>query len=412
MTLDRILYRLLAGSWGRFAFSPGPIPAGSVSVPEEVGVYVHIPFCRSVCPFCPYNKVLYEPRLAARYSRCLEREVRRLVSGLGGAKVSSIYFGGGTPLTLSESVLSVVELLRPHLVPKAQVAVEAHPHDINPDTVTRLADAGVNMISLGVESLDDGVLRILGRNHSRRDALTALGALLDSGRVSVSCDIITGIPGQSAESSVTDMRLLITRGVDQVAAYPLMDFAFTEMKSRISFSEQRRLLGALTLVAGQAGYRRSSVWTWTRPGAPKYSSITRENYLGIGAGAASHVDRAFWVNTFDVTAYVDVVSENKNPVALSTTMSDRESALYRLFWRCYEGELDMDCPEAAAIPAMQALIRLAERLGLASCESPRVRLTEKGFFVYHLLERYYTRRYIGRLWQHCRQSAFPSGFVL
>ena len=265
MTLDHPL-PLARGLWGRFALRRGRFLPAPCQSRRRLGCT-----STSVLPlrslFCPYNKVLYEPRLAARYSRCLEREVRRLVSGLGGAKVSSIYFGGGTPLTLSESVLSVVELLRPHLVPKAQVAVEAHPHDINPDTVTRLADAGVNMISLGVESLDDGVLRILGRNHSRRDALTALGALLDSGRVSVSCDIITGIPGQSAESSVTDMRLLITRGVDQVAAYPLMDFAFTEMKSRMSFSEQRRLLGALTLVAGQAGYRRSSVWTWTDPGA-------------------------------------------------------------------------------------------------------------------------------------------------
>ncbi len=124
MPLDRLLYRILTDSWGRFVFRAGPGSLDGEPVPDPVGVYVHIPFCRSVCPFCPYNKVLYEPVLAKSYSDCLRAEMKRVVSGLGGARISGIYFGGGTPLTLPDAVESLVGLARPHLAPEAQVAVE------------------------------------------------------------------------------------------------------------------------------------------------------------------------------------------------------------------------------------------------------------------------------------------------
>ena len=92
MHLDRILYRLLTGSWGRFAFTPGPAALGNEPVPDPVGIYVHIPFCRSICPFCPYNKVLYDPELAERYSQCLLSEARPscLALAASGSPVSTL----------------------------------------------------------------------------------------------------------------------------------------------------------------------------------------------------------------------------------------------------------------------------------------------------------------------------------
>jgi coproporphyrinogen III oxidase-like Fe-S oxidoreductase len=452
IALDKLLYRLLYGTPGEFRFSPGPVPSGEVIFPDPVSVYVHIPFCHSLCPFCPYTKMLYEAGLAAHYSHALEVEARRVLADLDGKKISSVYFGGGTPLTLLDSVESVLALMSGHLTSGAEVAVEVHPHDINPAAVERLALAGVNMVSLGVESLDNAVLAGIGRNHSAEDALSALHTLMDCGRFSINVDLMTGILGQSRESAVSDMLMLMKSGVDQVSTYPLMDFAFTRMKTRLSLLEQYRLLRDLASAAEHAGYLRTSVWTWTKPGSRKYSSITREDYVGIGAGAASHLGRCFWVNTFDVGAYVDAVdgahpgdcargtvvvgdrsacsmerpaiagdepngfteravitlnnlagsdripavagdepnglteraaialnnlagsdgipavagdsltvaereaavaeaadSERVSPVAVSIRMDDRQSALYRLFWRCYEGS-SISTPGGAGDP--------------------------------------------------------------
>jgi hypothetical protein len=101
-----------------------------------------------------------------------------------------------------------------------------------------------------------------------------------------------------------------------------------------------------------------------------------------------------------------------SPVAVSIRMDGRQAALYRLFWRCYEGEFDLDSPEALELPLLRRLARVAEVLGLATRSSSTVRLTERGFFLYHLLERYYTRKYIGTLWRHCREAAFPQEIVI
>lgn len=412
MSLDRILYRLLTGSWRRFTFRPEPVSFDVTSIPDPVGLYVHIPFCRSLCPFCPYTKTLYEPDLARRYASALESEAKSVLSNLGGKRISSIYFGGGTPLMLSEAVESVAHLVRPSLAAGAQVAVEVHPHDITPQAVRRLADAGVNMMSLGAESLDDAILKSLGRNHDSASALAALDLLLDSGCFSVNVDLMTGVPGQRLDSAASHMRRVVERRVDQVSAYPLMDFPFTNMRTQLSIWGQRRLLQHLCAVGDEAGYSRSSVWTWTKPNAPKYASITREDYVGIGAGAASRLCDRFWLNTFSVEGYVDALASRRSAVALGATLSPVESALYRLFWRCYEGGFDLGSSEAKLIHSLPRLVAMAEWLGLARTQSFAVSITDKGLFLYHLLERYYTRRYIGRLWQVCRESAFPVGMEL
>jgi len=301
--------------------------------------------------------------------------------------------------------------LAPRLAAHAQVAIEIHPCDVCDNTAAMLKKTKVNMVSLGVQSLDDRILAGLGRDHDSAKALYALGKLVDSG-LSANVDLITGIPGQNLDSMISDVKQILGSGADQVSAYPLMDFAFTGMKSRLSWREQGKMLSELAEAASKAGYERTSVWTWTRPGAPRYTSITRDNYIGIGAGAASFVGDRFWLNTFDVHAYIEAVRGGGSPAALHTTMDCVEESLYRLFWKCYDGEFELNSLAELLRPSATRLANLGERLGLAERTGSTVRLTEKGFFYYHMLERYYTRRYIGRLWAECRRHPFPKGVLL
>jgi oxygen-independent coproporphyrinogen-3 oxidase len=373
---------------------------------------VHIPFCRALCPFCPYNKVIYSQELADAYTRCLQVEAGQALRGLEGCGISTVYFGGGTPATLPNAIESLVELMNPHLMPGAGVAVELHPRDADLRTVLWLKRVGVTMVSLGVESLQEDVLKSLGRGHDSRLALAALEAVMAGGFDTVNVDLMTGIPGQTLDEASSDFARLLKSGVGQVSAYPLMDFPFTRPASSLSLWDQRRLLAALAHIGGDAGYERSSVWTWTRPGSPKYTSVTRERFAGIGAGAATYLDGYFALNTFDVGAYIDSILAEKPPVALHTFLGPKQSALYWLFWRCYEGRIDLSAPELSSIASFPRVVRLARTLGLAEGASQIVQLTDAGLFLYHLVERYYTRAYIGRLWQACRESAFPPALVL
>jgi coproporphyrinogen III oxidase-like Fe-S oxidoreductase len=361
---------------------------------------------------------MYSPDMANSYLECLQTEARGLISHLNGSRVSSIYFGGGTPMTLPLAIESVIEIMKPHLVPGAGIAVEVHPKDVNARTVQWLRRAGVTMVSLGIESFDDQVLGILGRGYDSRTAHSAVEAVMDAGFDTVNADLMTCIPGQVLEQTVADFEELLGYNIGQVSAYPLMDFSFTWPASSYSRRDQLRVLSAISRIGQTRGYERSSVWTWTRPRVDKYTSITRPCFVGIGAGAATYLDGYFAVNTFDVPAYNNNILAGKSPVALHSFLTPQESALYWLFWRCYEGKIDMAAPEIQRIKAFPWLARFAQGLGLIEEISPAdrdksaVRLTERGLHLYHFLERYYTRTYIGRLWQICRASAFPEQTVL
>ena len=519
--LDRILYRLLAGSSGGFNFRPGPgsgwkvsnsdpvsesprgLPLSSRSHDDSsVGLYVHIPFCRSLCAFCPYTKVLYSDGLAAAYLGALTAEAKAVAAKLGSRRVSSIYFGGGTPMTMPDAIRMVVDLFRERLVPGAGIGVELHPQDVDPASLGWLRDtltgggvateapasvrsctasgrpgalskcsgedaegapesdpglsgngAPTTMVSLGVESLNQRTLDYLGRGYGPDKAIQTVEMAMDAGFGTTNVDVMTCIPGQSADEAAADMRRLLHMGVGQVSAYPLMDFSFTQGRTSHSLWGQRRTLAALERACEDEGYDRSSVWTWTRPNVQKYTSITRERFIGIGAGAATYLDGYFGVNTFDVRAYVDALSQGRSPVALHSVLTPQESALYWLFWRCYEGRIDLDAPEAGLVKGLRGWVNLARRLGLGTMSGSRARggggggaklaggdgrlagsdtqpmsgtqsvsgdrggksfftLNDKGLFLYHILERHYTRAYIGRLWAACREAAFPQGITL
>ncbi len=439
--LHRILYRALTGNRGRFTFCPGQsgpatggLPNGLhesgkdendvIMFPDEIGIYVHIPFCRRLCSFCPYTKMLYSPGIAGTYLDCLRVEAAMLLKQMNGSKVSSVYFGGGTPLTLPGAIESMIDLMSPHLVSGAGIAVEVHPMDAKPKIMNWLRQAGVTMASLGIESLDQGVLDILGRGYDSEAAHAAIETVMGTGFKTVNVDLMTCIPGQSLEQTTDDFECLLEYGVGQVSAYPLMDFSFTSPVSSYPPWDQLRVLSALSAAGHARGYKRSSVWTWTKPHTDKYTSITRERFAGVGAGAATYLDGYFGLNTFHVSAYIDCILSGKPPVALYSALTPEESALYWLFWRCYEGEVDLNSPEINRLKNFSRLSRLAGRLGLVetapsataapatATTRPAMRLTERGLLLYHFLERYYTRLYIGRLWQACRDSDFPQETVL
>ena len=362
-----------------------------------------------------------------------------LIGRLKGLAFKSVYFGGGTPLTMPWALKSIIDRVRPYLIPGADIAVEIHPRDVTAKTMDWLRQIGFTMVSLGIESFSQSTLDILGRGYDSKLACQALDLVLNAGFKTVNVDLITCIPGQSMKEILADFQGLLDLNVDQISAYPLMDFPFTSLKSSYSPLKQRRVLSSIAVLGQAQGYRRSSVWTWTKPTATKYTSITRETCLGLGAGAATYYDGYFGLNTFDVASYIGALSVDRAPTALYSNLTPEESALYWLFWRCYEGEIDLTAPQIGRIKNLLPLINTARTFGLVEVEpgsvfkgpilgdtlyAPRkgtssaygepgiVRLTEKGFALFHLVERHYTRSYIGRLWQECHNSPFPPAMVL
>lgn len=175
--------------------------------------------------------------------------------------------------------------------------------------------------------------------------------------------------------------------------------------------EKRALLDRLTLYCEEKGYARDSIWTFSRDGQARYSSMTRDNFLGFGCSAATCLRRQFKINTFSAEEYIKRIDAGTLPTSLTLRFTERQRMIYYLFWTAYSTRVDPAAFEAFfGVPLEKmygAEIRLAKRLGFIEEEGGIYRMTMKGAFYYHYYENYYTLAYIDKMWGILRQEAFP-----
>lgn len=318
-------------------------PGHGLDVPDagSANLYVHLPFCRQICPHCPYNKVLLRQHRVVGYGSALQRELVGYLRRPRVPRVQTIYFGGGTPSQTPELIEHVMAAVQPILANGAEVGVEVHPADASPQLLQRLRRTGVNRVSLGIETLRPDLLRKLGRRYTPDEGIESIRSARAAGFDCVDVNLIHGIPGQSAAEATADATICAASGVDQISAYPLFSFAHTSVgRRRASRYPERERLRAQKGVARTCrdhGLERTSVWSFTRAGVAPYTTVTREDYVGFGAGAGSKVGGIFWFNTFSVPDYTE--AEVAGP-ALIMQAGERLQRLHWLYWAIYSTHID------------------------------------------------------------------------
>jgi oxygen-independent coproporphyrinogen-3 oxidase len=225
------------------------------------------------------------------------------------------------------------------------IGVELHPDDITVETLQKLKVAGVSRISVGVQSFDAGVLQKLGRNPL--DVRRLFSTLQEVPFDTVAMDFIFAIEGQTFASVKSDIDTAFANGANHIALYPFIDFAFAKHGVRkMSKSAMKKLLYDIADYCESQGYLRDSIWTFGKPGVDKYSSMTRDNYLGFGCSAATLLSDQFKVNTFSPDAYAERINAGKLPTALTIRFTRRQRMIYWFFWRLYTMRLtviDFEC---------------------------------------------------------------------
>jgi coproporphyrinogen III oxidase-like Fe-S oxidoreductase len=373
------------------------------ALPTRPGLYLHVPFCEWLCPFCPYNKVPYRPQRAASYFTAVGREVDGYLAA-GAGPFTSVYVGGGTP-TLC---LDQLEQVLPHLPVEGERAIEVLPAHATPEILGRLQRIGCDRVSLGVQSFEEAVLRHLGRPGTAAENREAIEAC--RGRFAcVDVDLIFDTAFSDPAVFLADVEECCRLGVDQISTYPLMRFGYTPFgKARHAPRVEHDLLRRAAALARAHGYRRTSVWVLRRSGAPPFSSITRECYLGVGAGAASFIGSHYLVNHFSPERYAAVIDAGGLPIARTARLRPVAGAAYYLFWQAYAGGFDPRRVRALfpaggwVAPAACALGRVLRWL---ERRDGRCLLTPRGFDRYHDLERWVTYHFIEPLWGELRSEA-------
>lgn len=374
--------------------------------------------------FCPYVKQVYEHDLARSYASALRQELQHYRNAWGTVPVASVFFGGGTPSMAPQIIMTVLETLEPGLCTDTEIGVEVHPLDATPDLMHSLRENGVTMISLGVQSFDDRLLHVLDRGYNARQARKACGHVLSAGFATTDIDLIFAIPGQSVQEALSDVSTALALGVEQVSSYPLIRFAHTALDPHLSrgdaalpsWREERAMLKALVQEARAAGYERSSIWSFNKPGASRYTTVTRNSFVGIGAGASSRMGDCFWVNTFAVPEYVQAAGRG-GMRALATRLEEADRMAYWLFWRCYDTAIDNTSFTSLFGREMPRRIRagltLLKRTGLARpTPNDGLQLTDRGAYLFHLVEKQYTHAYLEKLWAACLEDAWPETVTL
>ena len=382
---------------------------------QELGLYVHIPFCQRLCSFCPYCKEVYSPQRCDRYLDALLREIH-LVGGQYPRKkrVTSLYFGGGTPALAGDRLADIVAARGRHFVITQGVGVELHPDNVTVPTLRTLKAAGVTKLSIGVQSFQEKYQRVLGRTAPDRTAMAE--ALAQVPFETVSMDFIFALPGQTFDDLRADLDAAFQSGANHVAIYPFIDFSFASSGIPVMGKRGKRaLLDRITRYCLDQGYTRTSIWTFSS-GEAGYSSMTRDNFLGFGCSATTLLRDQFKINTFDLDEYCKRIDGGALPTALTLRFTPRQRMVYYLFWTAYTTRVDAGAFErffGVPLNKMYGLeLWLARRLGFVTRRDGVYEMTLKGAFYYHHFEQFYTLSYIDKMWGLLRREALPGGMEL
>ena len=188
------------------------------------GLYLHVPFCRRKCPYCNFYSVPAQPELLTAYTAAVCRNLRHYGNAAQPERVDTVYFGGGTPsLLLPAQIAQILETAAEQfaLSADAEITLEANPATVTPEQLRELRHAGINRLSLGVQSLSDAQLKRLGRLHTAQEAVKTVYAAAEAGFRNLSCDLMLALPEQTADELEQTVSRLVQLPITHVSAYLL-----------------------------------------------------------------------------------------------------------------------------------------------------------------------------------------------
>jgi coproporphyrinogen III oxidase-like Fe-S oxidoreductase len=402
-----------------------PLLDGRFKDINEFGLYLHIPFCRQICPYCPYNKEIFHSEAAKKYTKAVLEEIDIYSEVIGSKPMTSFYIGGGTPTTmlycgLEEILDHIFEVFNV----KCGIHMESHPNDLSLNNLNKIISMGVQHLSIGVEALQDRHLKTLNRPYSSEKVKTAVERAVSMGFKCVNVDVIFALPGQSYYEIEQTGRTLMEMGVDQVAAYPLFRFPYTKMGAtpegnnyKIStIFRRRKMLKILEEIFYKASFERTSVWAFTRRGVPKYCSVTVPLYIGLGASGGSYLKDVFYLNTFNVFEYIKSLENGRMPIALSLELSENMQMAGWLYWRIYETRFEKSDFKKRFGKDFDGVygkyMKPFSILGLLKDDGGRIVLSDSGAYWLHVFEDLFSIEYISKLWGTSKHEPWPDKVVL
>jgi coproporphyrinogen III oxidase-like Fe-S oxidoreductase len=379
-------FRFRTRGFLRMRHAPGTVPP----LPAEgLGcLYLHVPFCETLCPFCSFHRVQHRHAQAQRYFHALRREVRLYHEA--GFRFSTAYFGGGTPTTEPGELVETIELAR-DLFGLRDISVETNPEDLRPEILGPLRAAGVTRLSVGVQSFDDSLLRDMqryekyGSGAEARDHLRRAAGLFPT----LNVDLIFNLPHQTLASLERDLQIVRGGGANQVSFYPLMTSPGVARRMAASTGlpdpHRLRLFYQTILARLTPEFKPSSAWCFTRRGEGSDEYIVEADfYVGVGSGAFSYLDGTLYATTFCLDTYERRIARGLTGITVQNRLAAGDQMRYSLLVKMFGSRLDRDWALRRYGPRffrrLWGELRTLEWLGAARRDQNGWQLTERGMY--------------------------------
>lgn len=300
---------------------------------QRCGIYIHVPFCRRKCQYCDFISFSDFSR-EEEYFSALDKEMNLYEKELSSVMIDSVFFGGGTPSAVSHAkILSVMNRLKTFRVSEdAEITMEANPATLTEETLRIYREAGINRLSIGLQSADDRELKYLGRLHDTQDFLDTYKAAEKAGFSNINIDIMFGIPLQSLASFQKTLEFVCALKPEHISAYSLILEEGTPFYERDdlelpSEETEREMYEYAKSFLAQNGYVQYEISNFSKPGSACRHNLKywrMEPFLGFGLASHSFFGGQRYANTSDYEEYTQSLSKGQKPVIFSETESKEE----------------------------------------------------------------------------------------
>jgi coproporphyrinogen III oxidase-like Fe-S oxidoreductase len=308
-------------------------------------LYLHVPFCESLCPYCSFNRFIHDEDKALAYFQQL-REEMRMAQRLG-YNFSSLYIGGGTPTIIIDELVETIDLARQLFPGIQEVSCETNPNHLTPEYIEKLAGR-VQRLSVGVQSFDNELLVEMGRYKKFGSGEETQEKIRQAAPhfPSLNVDMIYNFPNQTEEILRRDLQMVIDSGAQQTTFYPLMTSpsvakAMARTVGRVDYGREARYFEIILKELG-GSFTPMSAWTFLRQGTGMLDEyiVDSEEYVGLGAGAFSFLNGTLYVNTFSPREYGKAIEAGRMSVSAMQRYGAREQMRYRFMMELFSLRFD------------------------------------------------------------------------
>jgi menaquinone C8-methyltransferase len=308
-------------------------------------LYMHIPFCEELCPYCSFHRITFNEPLTRKYFEALRREIK--IYHEKGYKFKGIYVGGGTPTVLIDELAETLNLAR-EIFSITDISVETNPNHLTSSNIEILQQSSVKRLSVGVQTFNNDLLKKIGRYDKYGSGEVIVEKLRNTQGCfdTLNADMIFNFPGQTSEMLDKDLAILLNLNMDQVTFYPLMISASTQeiMGKTIGEVDFRgeQTLYELIVRRLEKNYDFSSAWCFSRKKTliDEYV-VDYDEYAGLGSGAIGYLRGTCYSNTFDIAKYTASLEQGKLPLQASRKFDLHDQMSYDFMMKLFSTKLDI-----------------------------------------------------------------------